>query len=285
MSAARLPRPLVKVNSLKTLLSVFFFVLLSLSGLNLHAIEIIAHRGASYDAPENTVAAFKLGWKQKADAVELDIWLSKDGKIVCLHDDNTRRTAGLAKAVADQTLAELRSLDAGSWKGLEWQGEKLPTLEEVLAIIPDGKRLVIEIKCGPEVLPELERVIQDSGKKPQQLIIIGFSYETMVLAKKRFPLIPVLYLHSYNKDKKTGQLPLLDELIRKASAAGLDGLNLDFKWPIDAAFVQKVKTAGLKLYVWTVDDVAVARKLAMAGVDGLTTNRPEWLREKLKTSN
>ena len=90
-----------------------------------HAVEIIAHRGASYDAPENTVAAFKLGWKQNADAVELDIWLSKDGKIVCLHDDNTKRTAGVDKAVADQTLAELRMLDAGSLKGTKWKGEKL----------------------------------------------------------------------------------------------------------------------------------------------------------------
>jgi glycerophosphoryl diester phosphodiesterase len=261
-----------------------FFVPLSFVGSNLQAVEIIAHRGASYDAPENTVAAYKLGWKQNADAVELDVWRSKDGKIICLHDDNTRRTAGVDKAVADQTLAGLRALDAGSWKGKAWKGEKFPTLDEVLTIIPDGKRLVIEVKCGPEVLPELERVIQDSGKKPQQLIIIGFRYETMAQVKKRFPQIPVLYLHSYHKDKKTGQLPVLDELIREAKAAGLDGLNLNFKWPIDADFVQKVKSAGLKLYVWTVDDAEVARKLAVAGVDGITTNRPEWLRQKLKTA-
>jgi glycerophosphoryl diester phosphodiesterase len=261
-----------------------FFVLLSFVGSNLHAIEIIAHRGASYDAPENTVAAYKLGWKQNADAVELDIWLSKDGKIVCLHDDNTRHTAGADKAVADQTLAGLRALDAGSWKGKEWKGEKLPTLDEVLALIPDGKRLVIEIKCGPEALPELQRLIQTSDKKPQQLVIIGFDYETMVQAKQRFPQIPVLYLRSYKKDKQTGKFPALDELIHKAKAAGLDGLNLNYKWPIDAAFVQKVKSAGLKLYVWTVDNDELAKKLAFAGVDGITTNRPEWLRQKLKTA-
>jgi len=247
------------------------------------AVEIIAHRGASHDAPENTVAAFVLGWKQNAEAVELDIWLSKDGKIVCLHDDNTKRTAGVDKAVADQTLAELRALDAGSWKGPKWKGEKLPALDEVLALIPDGRRLVIEVKCGPEVLPELQRVIQASGKKPEQLVIIGFGYETMMQAKQRFPQIPVFYLHSYKKNKQTGEFPPLDELIGKAKAAGLDGLNLNYEWPIDATFVQKVKSAGLKLYVYTVDDDKVAKKLAVAGVDGITTNRPEWLRSKMKT--
>jgi glycerophosphoryl diester phosphodiesterase len=268
---------------MKTALPNGLLVFLCLANMTAHAVEIIAHRGASYDAPENTVAAFKLGWKQNADAVELDIWISKDGKIICLHDDNTKRTAGVDKAVADQILAELRSLDAGSWKGPQWKGEKLPTLDEVLALIPDGKRLVIEIKCGPEVLPELQRVIQASGKKPEQLVIIGFGYETMVQAKKRFPRIPVFYLHSYKRDKQTGEFPALAELIRKAKAAGLDGLNLNYEWPIDDAFVQKVKSAGLKLYVYTVDDDTLAKKLAVAGVDGITTNRPEWLRQKMKT--
>ncbi len=266
---------------MKAFLSHEFLVLLCLAHMTANAVEIIAHRGASYDAPENTVAAFKLGWKQKADAVELDIWLSKDGKIVCIHDENTKRVAGVDKPVADQTLAELRALDPGSWKGSKWKGEKLPTLDEVLALIPDDKRLVIEIKCGAEVLPELQRVVQASGKKPEQLVIIDFDYETVAQAKKLFPKIPVLYLHSYKKDKQTGKFPALDELIRKANAAGLDGLNLHYEWPIDTAFVQKVKSAGLKLYVWTVDDIEVAKRLAAAGVDGITTNRPEWLRLKL----
>jgi len=266
---------------MKTFLVIGLSLSMYLWGVTANAVEIIAHRGASYDAPENTVAAFKLGWKQNADAVELDIWFSKDGKIVCHHDDNTKRTTGVDKTVADQTLAELRTLDAGLWKGAQWKGEKLPTLDEVLALVPDGKRLIIEIKCGPEVLPELRRVIQASGKKPEQIVIIGFGYETMVQAKQRFPQISVLYLHSYKKDKETGELPVIDELIRKVKAAGLDGLNLNYEWPIDAAFVQKVKSAGLKLYVWTVDDDELAKKLTVAGVDGITTNRPEWLRMKI----
>ena len=105
----------------------------------------------------------------------------------------------------------------------------------------------------------------------------------MVQVKKLLPQIPVLYLHSYKRDKQTGEFPALDELIRKAKAAGLDGLNLHYEWPIDTAFVQKVKSADLKLYVCTVDDAELAKRLAVAGVDGITTNRPEWLRQKLKT--
>jgi len=121
------------------------------------AVDIIGHRGASHDAPENTLAAFKLGWEQGADAVELDIWLTKDGKIVCLHDADTKRTTGVLKKVAESTLDELRTLDAGTWKDAKWRGEKLPTLTEALAAIPAGKRLVIEIKAGVEILPELAR--------------------------------------------------------------------------------------------------------------------------------
>src|SRR3954470_3141821 len=83
-------------------------------------VEIIAHRGASYDAPENTVAAIKLAWEQKADASEFDVFLSKDGKIVVIHDKDTKRVAGVDKTVASQTLAELRQLDAGKWKGAQF---------------------------------------------------------------------------------------------------------------------------------------------------------------------
>ncbi len=245
-------------------------------------MEIIAHRGASHEAPENTLAAFKLGWEQKANSVELDIHQSKDGKIIVIHDDNTKRTAGLDKKIVDQTLDELRTLDAGSWKGVQWKNEKIPTLDEVLAIIPQGKKLVIEIKCGPEVLPELQRVLQASHRKNEELVIIGFGYETMKQAKQLFPRIPVLYLSSFKKDKDTSIVsPPVHELIQKAKAAHLDGLNLHFSAPLDKEGIQKIKDAGLLIYFWTVDDENVARHLLNIGAQGITTNRPAWLRQQL----
>jgi glycerophosphoryl diester phosphodiesterase len=248
-----------------------------------HAVDIIAHRGASHDAPENTLAAFKLGWAQRADAVELDVWLSKDGQLIVSHDADTKRTTGVAKKIPESTLAELRALDAGAWKDPKWKGEPLPTLDQVLPLIPAGKRLVIEIKCGVECLPELERVLKASGKPASQLVIISFSHPVCAAAKKLFPQIPVLFLASFKQDKATGAWsPTPDSLLAKAKAAQLDGLNLAWKGPLDAAFVQQTHAAGLKFYVWTVDDPEVARRLVTAGVDGLTTNRPEWLRAQLR---
>lgn len=247
------------------------------------AVDIIGHRGASHDAPENTLAAFKLGWAQGADAVELDIWLTKDDQIICLHDADTKRTTGVLKKAAESTLAELRALDAGTWKDAKWRGEKLPTLTEALAIIPPGKRLVIEVKAGVEILPALARDLRAAGRPDAQLIIISFKHDVCAGAKQLFPKIPVLYLSSFKQDKATGAwTPTAEELIQKAKAARLDGLNLSFKGPLDAGFVKQTHAAGLKFYVWTVNDAEIARKLLAAGADGITTDRPGWLREQLR---
>ena len=244
------------------------------------AVEIIAHRGASYDAPENTVAAFQLAWQQNADGGELDIRLTSDHQIIVSHDENAKRTTGVDALIATRTLADLRTLDAGKWKGSQWIGERLPTLAEALATIPDGKCMFIEIKCGPEVLPPLEAALKASGKKPEQLVIIGFKLATVEQAKQMFPQSPVYWLASA-ADKKTKKAPDLDGLIKQAKAAGLDGLDLSAKFPLDAQRVSQVHAAGLRLHVWTVDDPALAAQLAAAGVDGITTNRPGWLREQL----
>src|SRR3954471_9306583 len=122
-------------------------------------VEIIAHRGASYDAPENTLAAFRLAFEQKADAIELDVHLSRDGRIVVVHDFTTFRIGVVDKAIREQALGELKLLDVGRWKDLRWMGERMPTLREALQTVPPGKRVYIEIKSTPDVLPELERVI------------------------------------------------------------------------------------------------------------------------------
>ena len=247
----------------------------------LFAAQIIAHRGASYDAPENTVLALKLGYTQNADAGECDIHLTKDGKIVLMHDPDTARTAGDKLIIKETDLATLRKVEVAQWGKWKDKGfsEKVPLLEEALAVIPDGKRLFIEIKCGPEILPELERVLRASGKKPAQTPIIGFNYETVRQAKARMPQLEVSWLVS--SDSKTKVFPPVAEIVAKAKAAKLDGLDLNYGFPIDKQFVETVKKAGLKLYTWTVDDPVVAKAEVAAGVDGITTNRPEWLRHQL----
>jgi glycerophosphoryl diester phosphodiesterase len=252
-----------------------------LSQPRLSGMEIIGHRGASHDAPENTLASFKLGYQQNADADELDIYLTKDRQVVVIHDATTARTSGVTNKVAKSTFDELRRLEVGKfgpWKDKGFS-ERIPALAEVLALIPHGKRLFIEIKCGPEVLPELANVLRQAGKKPEQTVLIGFDYDTVRQAKVRFPDLQVYWLAG--PQRVTKAYPPLAELIQKARTANLDGLDLESGFPIDEAFVRRVHEAGLKLYTWTVDDVEVAGKEAKAGVDGVTTNRPGWLREQL----
>jgi glycerophosphoryl diester phosphodiesterase len=246
--------------------------------------QIIAHRGASHDAPENTLAAFKLGWQQGADAVELDVWQTADGQIVCLHDPDTERVTGARLEVAAATAAQLAALDAGAWKGPQWKGERIPKLADVLPLMPPDKGLVIEVKCGPEILPELARVLRAAGTPHRRLLIISFHLDVCAAAKKRFPDARLLFLSSFKQDKQTGAWrPTAAELIRQAKEAGLDGLNLSGKGPLDAAFIRQVHDAGLKCYVWTVDDPEAARRLRAAGIDGITTNRPGWLRAQLES--
>lgn len=243
--------------------------------------EIIAHRGASHDAPENSLAAFRLGWEQQADAVELDIRLSSDGHVVVMHDATTLRTGGYDKPVSEQTLAGLAQLDIGSWKNPEWAGEHIPRLTEVLATVPPGKKIFIEIKCGPEILPALGKDLEASRLHPGQVVLIGFNAGTLRMARRQIPKARIYWLVAYQTEPGSDQLPQFAELIVTAQASGFDGLNLDCHFPVDAAFASRVHSAGLGLYCWTVDDREVAATWMAAGADGITTNRPAWLRASL----
>jgi glycerophosphoryl diester phosphodiesterase len=251
-----------------------------------HGVDVVAHRGASFDAPENTLASERLAWRQQADVVENDIHLTKDGKIIVCHDKTTKRTTGHEGTITAMTQAELRALDAGKWKGPQFAGEKLPTLEEQLALIPAGKRMFVEIKVGPEILPELERVLQRAGATPERVTFISFVYESLQEVRKRLPGYRTQYLVGYRKPdaKKTDvkPQPTLDAIIAQAKAAGLTGLDLQSTWPLTAADTAKIRAAGLELHVWTVDDPAVARHWIALGAQSITTNRPGWLREQLK---
>jgi glycerophosphoryl diester phosphodiesterase len=266
--------------------SVYAFLALLLAVLTsngtLQAVEIVAHRGASADAPENSLTSMKLAWEQKADAIELDLWLSRDGKLIVFHDADTKRIGQLNRKISDYTLEEVQQVDIGAWKGPQFVGERIPTLESILATVPQGKRAFLEIKCGPEIVPEFMRVLKASGRAASQLAVISFNYESLRKSKKALPELEHYLLHDYKKEPKTGQFPELATLIAKANEARLDGLDLHFAWPMDERFVGEVKAAGLKLAAWTVDDPAVARKLTAAGVASITTNKPGWLREQLK---
>ena len=136
---------------------------------------------------------------------------------------------------------------------------------------------------GPEIIPELEKSLARSGLGPDQIIMISFNWETTAAAKQTFPDHRVYALSSFKKNKETQVWgPTVEELIVRAKEVGADGLNVKAVEIVDAAFIAEVKDAGLEAYVWTVDDPVVAMNLKRAGIDGITTNRPQWLAEELK---
>jgi len=244
------------------------------------AVEIIAHRGASAAAPENTVAAEQLAWTMDSDCVEVDVHLTLDDRVVVIHDGTTKRTAGVNLEVRQATAEALRALDVGSFKGEKYRGEKIPFLEEIVEAVPPGKNLYIEIKCGPEVLPWVREIIDRSGKR-SQMVIIGFNLETMAQSKKLMPDRPTYWLRGTVKDKETGRMvPHDPEWIHLAKERRLDGLNVHFGG-VTQDFCEAVRASGLGMYVWTVDDPAEAKRLHGLDVDGITTNKPDLLRREL----
>jgi len=236
--------------------------------------QIIAHRGASYLAPENTVASANLAWELNADAVEVDIYLSSDNRVVVIHDKTTKRTC-LGKKnmkIADTPSEVLRALDAGVWKDENYKGEKIPFLSEILETVPPQKTLVVEIKCGSEVLPHLKRVVDNSGKK-NQVVFISFGWDTILDTKKVFPENKCYWLSS----SKGGLKNKIEQIAEK----GLEGVNLNHKI-IDEEVMQMASENNLEVLTWTVDDPEEAKRLAKLGVKGITTNRPGWLKDQIK---
>ena len=243
-------------------------------------VEIIAHRGASQAAPENTAAAVMLAWEKKVDGVEIDVHLTKDNRIVVLHDPSTKRTSGVDLEVKNTTADQLRKLDVGVFKDAKFAKERIPFLEEIIGTIPPKRKLFVEVKCGTEILPFLKETIAKSGKA-KQIVIIGFDLKTMAASKKLMPDIPTYWLVEATRDEKTNQwLPHDLKLIQTAKDNGLDGVDVDFAG-ITKEFAAAVKSAGLRLYVWTVDDIEEAKRLKKLEVSGITTNQPDVIKEKL----
>lgn len=243
---------------------------------------LIAHRGESYDAPENTLAAVNLAWQRDVDALEVDVHLTKDGTMVVIHNSYILDINGELKNVKDQTLEELKQLDIGKYKGEQWKHERIPTLQEILETVPTGKTIFIEIKCRSEILPELKTVLKKSRLKPDQVKLIGFDFETMKILKSHLPQYEIYLIFDMNKDKsKNSWQPAVDYMIETADQAGANGIDVKACEAVNKSFVEKVKTANLKLYVWTVNDPVEAKQLIEAGVDGITTDRPQWLKAEL----
>lgn len=239
---------------------------------------IIAHRGESHDAPENTLASFQLAWKRRDRAIELDVHLTKDGELAVCHDGNTQRTSGVSHSIRECTMEELKQLDVGSWKGDKWAGERMPVLREALLTVPKQGSCIIEVKVGADAIPKLQKEIQSVSLDPKQVVIISFNPEAVGESKRAMPEIKTYLLSAFNySQEKDKWSPTVDEFIKQAKQLRADGLNLAAQPPIDTDFVERVKNAGLELFVWTIDYIDLAQRMLEIGVDGIASNRAAWL--------
>lgn len=232
---------------------------------------IIAHRGASGYAPENTIAAINLAIKQGCDGIEMDVQLTQDGEVVVYHDWTVDRTTNGTGEIKDLTLEEIRKLDAGSWFSHEFIGEKVPTLEEVLKYIPKTLLLNVEIKSKSFDERGLEDKVADILKKHDRI-------EHTVVSS--FNHLCIQKISKINSDIKLGGL-YEAHLLEACKYFESNNLNLYSLHPnnyyLNADLVKEAQDNGMKLYCWTVNDVKRARELQLLGVNGIITNYPDIL--------
>lgn len=243
--------------------------------------RIVAHRGASEDAPENTMAAFRRAWELGVEGVELDVHVSRDGHVVVMHDETTRRIGGRDRKIADQTLAELRQLDVGTWKSPAFRGERIPTLDDVLATVPAGRTLFVEIKSGPETIPAIAKAIRDRDPRPRggKLALQGFDPTTLAQLAAAVPGAPAYWTVDPPVDDRDPDhpvpLPYPRTVVAEATKHGFPGLALYFGSVTDELLAD-AKVAGLEIDVWTINDApALATWARRDGIRWIETDRPE----------
>ncbi len=236
-------------------------------------MRVIAHRGCSGIAPENTMAAFRKAIRAGAAMIELDVLLSKHGEVVVIHDATLDRTTSGKGNVADFTLAELKQLDAGSWFDPEFTGETIPTLGEVLSLVKGHSLLNVEIKSEAvtdDANHGIERLILDlvvAAGMLDQVLISSFEPRAVTRAKSLEPSVMTAML--YNAELQSGME--VAEIIR---ATGCDGFNLS-REEVTPEIVRACHTLGCPVMVYTVDDANEAFRLSAMGVDAIFTNHPE----------
>jgi glycerophosphoryl diester phosphodiesterase len=233
---------------------------------------VIAHRGASADAPESTIAAFELALEQGADGIQLDLHLSRDGELVVIHDFTLERTSDGAGAVRALTVRELKRLDIGRWRGRRWRGQRVQTLQEVLERFRDRTRFWIDVKGGADLYAGIEeRVVAMVEIYDVLQGALVQSYDREALARIR----------GMNREIKLGALlggqplePILDAPgAVQAVSPGLDRLSREA--------VAGILGAGLECYAGTANEPAQMDRLVEWGVNGVITDRPGLLRARL----
>ena len=256
----------------KILLSIL--MLLSASAFLQAGTEIIAHRGASGLAPENTMASFIKAVEIGTDWFELDVWLSKDDSLMLMHDEAVSRTTGAGGTIPTMTYEQLRTLDAGSWFSPLFAGEKIPTLAEALDLALRASYrvgVVIEIKSNaPTVVEKVVAAVQQRGLQ-DRVIISSFNYSHISKSKQIDPSIPVQLFGSIT-------------LTQIRQVDGIGGEWVGTNGAITTALLDSAHARGMKMNKWTINSAAEMTNLIKQGVDAITTNFPDIARALLDTT-
>lgn len=228
---------------------------------------VLGHRGASADAPENTLAAFVLAREQGADGIELDVQLSADGWPVVIHDDRVERTTNGVGRVAHLTVAELQTLAAGA-------GQSVPTLDDVFETLGPGFLYNVEIKHAGWRDTGIEAAVADRIEAyhlANQSVVSSFNALVVRRARRHLPQTTLVALIRERQISKVGHW-----------LAAADGDHPHYTM-VDEAYMAWARQRGYRVHVWTVDDPTEARRLADLGVHAVITNKPKLIRESLET--
>jgi len=238
---------------------------------------VIAHRGASGHAPENTFAAFRRAIELGATFIETDLHLTRDAKFVAIHDSTLERTTNGQGAVHDATLAELRQLDAGKWYDREFSGEHIPTLEEVLEFSRQND-VVFYLEVKYDVAWGMHHSLVAAIRKAEnaaRTIVISFDPATVAAVRRVDPAIMVGLLA---EDTDQAAHP---DLVKTAQRSGARQLCLQSKI-LTSDLVDQAHRSDLQVVTWTINDAEAMRAAVRAGVDGIMTDLPDRLRALLE---
>jgi glycerophosphoryl diester phosphodiesterase len=233
---------------------------------------IVAHRGFSAKAPENTLSAFQAAIDAGAPAIELDVHATADDSVVCIHDNTVDRTTAGTGEVSEMTCRQLATLEAGAWKSEEYEGEPIPLLTEALEMMLGHALTVVEIK-GAGIADMVWESIQAAGAE-DNVVIISFKPAEIERMHEIAPQLPTGLLIGGDDFPEGSSADVAAELVGRARASHASFLDTSHK-PITPQLVTQLHRRGMALWVYTVNDEARMLELAAMGVDGLTTDVPD----------
>ena len=229
---------------------------------------ILGHRGARGHAPENTMASFQAALDMGADGIELDVQMTKDGKVVVCHDHSLERTSNGSGWLVEHTREELRALDFGSWFSPQFAGEKIPTLREVLKWAAPTRLIVnVEIKNGPVIYEGIEEKVSAlirECRMVERVIVSSFYHPSLLKMKQLDPMIKTGLLYASRPVDPWLQLRVTDT----------DNLHPLWHY-VDAAWASGTRPHGAKIFTWTINELRDWEHIKNMGVDGIMTDYPD----------